>query len=55
MQFKSLCKDIPSSPLKGAGTILVTGASGYIGRRLVPELIERGYKVRILVRSYPEI
>ena len=31
--------------------ILVTGATGYIGGRLVPELFARGYKVRVMVRS----
>ncbi|MFJ2867810.1 SDR family oxidoreductase [Kitasatospora sp. NPDC087314] len=30
---------------------LVTGASGYIGGRLVPELLARGYSVRCLVRN----
>ncbi|MFD8427977.1 SDR family oxidoreductase [Streptomyces coelicoflavus] len=30
---------------------LVTGASGYIGGRLVPELLESGHRVRCLVRS----
>jgi len=30
---------------------LVTGATGYIGGRLIPELIARGYQVRILVRK----
>ncbi|HJE60165.1 MAG TPA: SDR family oxidoreductase, partial [Nocardiopsis listeri] len=30
---------------------LVTGASGYIGGRLVPELLEAGYRVRCLARS----
>ncbi|MFI6646960.1 SDR family oxidoreductase [Streptomyces sp. NPDC050529] len=30
---------------------LVTGASGYIGGRLVPELLRAGYRVRCLVRS----
>ncbi|GAA3891870.1 SDR family oxidoreductase [Leifsonia kafniensis] len=31
--------------------ILVTGATGYIGGRLVPLLLEAGYDVRVLVRS----
>ncbi|MGW3231328.1 SDR family oxidoreductase [Kitasatospora sp. NPDC001095] len=30
---------------------LVTGASGYIGGRLVPELLARGHRVRCLVRN----
>ncbi|MFJ4905074.1 SDR family oxidoreductase [Streptomyces sp. NPDC093249] len=30
---------------------LVTGASGYIGGRLVPELLEAGYRVRCLART----
>lgn len=32
-------------------TILVTGATGYIGGRLVPHLIAEGYAVRVLVRD----
>mgnify|MGYP005833508317 FL=1 len=32
-------------------TIAVTGATGYIGGRLVPRLLEAGYRVRCLVRS----
>jgi uncharacterized protein YbjT (DUF2867 family) len=31
--------------------ILVTGATGYVGGRLVPRLLEVGYKVRILARD----
>ncbi|MEZ4679109.1 MAG: SDR family oxidoreductase [Caldilineaceae bacterium] len=31
--------------------ILVTGATGYIGGRLVPRLLEAGYSVRLLVRG----
>ena len=33
-------------------TILVTGATGYIGGRLVPRLIDDGRRVRVLVRSH---
>lgn len=33
------------------GRILVTGATGYIGGRLVPRLLSEGYDVRILVRD----
>lgn len=32
-------------------SILVTGATGYIGGRLVPRLLERGCAVRVLVRD----
>ena len=32
-------------------TVLVTGATGYIGGRLVPRLLERGYPVRVLARD----
>ncbi|CAM5247371.1 SDR family oxidoreductase OS=Streptomyces tendae OX=1932 GN=GUR47_04235 PE=4 SV=1 [Streptomyces tendae] len=36
----------------GAGLrCLVTGATGYIGGRLVPELLDAGYRVRCLARS----
>ncbi len=45
------CRDLPTVPRPDLGKILVTGATGYIGGRLVPELLERGYQVRIMVRS----
>lgn len=32
-------------------TILVTGATGYVGGRLVPRLLDAGYRVRCLVRD----
>ena len=34
-----------------ARRVLVSGATGYIGGRLVPRLLESGYSVRVLVRS----
>lgn len=34
-----------------ARPVLVTGASGYIGGRLVPRLLEQGHRVRCLVRN----
>lgn len=37
----------PSSPMK----ILVTGANGYIGGRLIPRLLEAGFSVRCMVRD----
>lgn len=46
-----LCHDLPSDPMPELGVILVTGATGYIGGRLVPELHERGYKLRLMVRG----
>ena len=31
--------------------VLVTGATGYIGGRLVPRLLERGFRVRVMARN----
>ena len=33
------------------GTVVVTGVTGYVGGRLVLELLEAGYKVRCTTRS----
>jgi uncharacterized protein YbjT (DUF2867 family) len=49
-----LCHDLPSRPRPEMGRILVTGATGYIGGRLVPELLARGYRVRVMVRAPSE-
>jgi len=52
----SFCEDLPTTPCPEIGKILVTGATGYIGGRLVPELLARGYDVRIMVRAVsPEL
>ncbi|BAU81057.1 oxidoreductase [Streptomyces laurentii] len=40
-----------SRPADTPPACLVTGATGYIGGRLVPELLDRGHRVRCLVRS----
>ncbi len=45
------CDDLATEPIPQIGTVLVTGASGYIGGRLVPELLARGYRVRIMLRA----
>ena len=44
------CDDLPTRRRPEIGKILVTGASGYIGGRLAPELLARGYRVRAMVR-----
>ena len=46
VSLPSLCMDAPAS-----STVFVTGATGYIGGRLAPRLVERGYRVRCLARS----
>jgi uncharacterized protein YbjT (DUF2867 family) len=33
------------------GLVLVTGVTGYVGGRLVPRLLEKGYRVRVLLRG----
>ena len=38
-----------------ARTVLVTGATGYIGGRLVPRLLDAGHRVKVLVRSPEKI
>jgi len=44
------CNDLPSESQPQLGKILVTGATGYVGGRLVRELTQRGYQVRVMVR-----
>ncbi|MDZ4755634.1 MAG: SDR family oxidoreductase [Phycisphaerae bacterium] len=40
-----------SSSSSSSSTVFLTGATGYIGGRLAPRLVERGYRVRCLARS----
>lgn len=48
------CRELPTRPDRDAGLVLVTGARGYIGGRLVPELLARGYRVRRMVRGHAQ-
>ena len=45
------CQELQTTPQPQLGKILVTGATGYVGGRLVPELLARGYDVRVMVRA----
>jgi uncharacterized protein YbjT (DUF2867 family) len=40
----------PAERVGGMSTVLVTGATGFIGRRLVPALVEDGHDVRAMTR-----
>ncbi len=44
------CNDLPTQPANDGRLILVTGANGFIGGSLIPELMARAYKVRIMLR-----
>ncbi len=48
------CTELPTHPKPELGKILITGSTGYIGGRLVPELLHRGYNIRILVRAHSD-
>jgi uncharacterized protein YbjT (DUF2867 family) len=37
--------------MRNSALLLVTGATGYVGGRLVPRLLDHGYRVRVLVRD----
>ncbi len=53
MEYDLFCTDLPTTPKPEMGTIFVSGASGYIGGRLVPELLARGYRLKVMARGNP--
>ena len=48
------CGDLPTRPLQPRPKILIAGATGYVGGRLVFELQKRGYPLRLMVRGNVE-
>ena len=46
------CEGLETTPNPSMGKILVSGATGYIGGRLVPVLKQRGYDVTVMVRKH---
>lgn len=48
------CGGLPTRPLEPRPKILITGATGYVGGRLVFELEKRGYPLRLMVRGNVE-
>lgn len=51
MEAELFCQILQSQPQPALGPVLVTGATGYVGGRLVPELLARGYRVRTMLRA----
>ncbi len=50
--YHATVTDLPDLPGLGEGRlVLVTGATGYIGGRLIPELLDAGFRVRALARD----
>jgi len=51
VKVTSRCNTLRRNVVPGSVKILVTGATGYIGGRLVPRLLEAGHSVRCLARN----
>jgi 2-alkyl-3-oxoalkanoate reductase len=53
--FRNVCASATPTWVPQKGRVLVTGAGGFLGRRLTEMLLERGYFVRVLVRKLTNI
>lgn len=51
MKYSDLNKKIPSASVAVRQKVLVTGATGFLGGRLVEVLVEKGFPVRALARK----
>lgn len=54
MRIRAGCaqnRQVPTLDDHSSRTVAVTGVTGYIGGRLVPELLDAGYKVRAIARN----
>lgn len=51
MTQSAISEDLEIIRVPGKPLVLVTGATGYIGGRLIPELMKAGYRVRVLARN----
>ncbi len=49
--MRDFCRDLPTVPCPEMGRILITGGTGYVGGLLIPELLARGYRIRIMIRG----
>ncbi len=53
--FENIIPQTNSYPLKYNEKVLVTGGTGFLGKRLVKLLVEEGYPVRVLARKLSNI